>query len=131
MKAQLESIRATAVAEIAAAETSLEEIRIKYLGKKGALTAILRGMGGLSAEERPVIGALANEVRGKIEAAIEEKLGAVKAAELDKIVDFQLGAPVLYVTVSLLRFIYNRANLFLRQVTVLAQISHSYAIIHD
>ncbi len=51
----------------------LEEIRIKFLGKKGELTSVLRGMGALSAEERPVVGALANEVRGVIETAIEQK----------------------------------------------------------
>lgn len=79
MKAQLESIRTTAVAEIAAAETSLEEIRIKYLGKKGALTAILRGMGSLTPEERPIIGAVANEVRNCIEEALE-----IRGAELKK-----------------------------------------------
>ena len=79
MKNQLETIKNTAVAEIAAADTSLEEIRIKYLGKKGALTAILRGMGSLSAEERPVIGAIANEVRACIEQALE-----VRGAELKK-----------------------------------------------
>ncbi len=79
MKQQLETIKNTAIAEIEAAETSLEEIRIKYLGKKGALTAILRGMGSLSAEERPVIGAVANEVRNCIELALE-----VRGAELKK-----------------------------------------------
>ena len=51
----------------------LEEIRIKFLGKKGELTSVLRGMGALSAEERPVIGALANEVRAEIEAASTAK----------------------------------------------------------
>ena len=80
MKAQLESIKATAVAEIAAAETSLEEIRIKYLGKKGELTAILRGMGSLTPEERPIIGAVANEVRSCIEEAL-----TVRGAELKKL----------------------------------------------
>jgi len=86
MKKQLEEILVSATAEVAAAEdeATLKSAQVAYLGKKGALTAILRGMGGLSAEERPVIGALANEVRGKIEAAIEEKLSAVKAAELEK-----------------------------------------------
>ncbi len=80
MKQQLEQIRATAIAEINAADTSLEEIRIKYLGKKGALTAILRGMGSLTPEERPVIGAVANEVRTCIEEALE-----VRGAELKKL----------------------------------------------
>lgn len=86
MKKQLEEILVSATAEIAAAEdeATLKSAQVAYLGKKGALTAILRGMGGLSPEERPVIGALANEVRGKIEAVIEEKLSAVKAAELEK-----------------------------------------------
>ena len=80
MKAQLEQIKTTAVAEINAAETSLEEIRIKYLGKKGELTAILRGMGSLSPEERPIIGAIANEVRNSIEEALE-----IRGAELKKL----------------------------------------------
>ncbi len=86
MKKQLEEILVAAIAEVNAAEdeATLKATQVAYLGKKGALTAILRGMGGLSAEERPVIGALANEVRGKIEAAIEEKLGTIKAAELEK-----------------------------------------------
>ncbi len=86
MKKQLEEILVAAIAEVNTAEdeATLKATQVAYLGKKGALTAILRGMGGLSAEERPVIGALANEVRGKIEAAIEEKLGTIKAAELEK-----------------------------------------------
>ena len=55
MKEQLEAIRAQAEAELenAASQQALEELRIKYLGKKGALTAILKQMGKLSAEERP------------------------------------------------------------------------------
>lgn len=86
MKKQLEEILVAATADVAAAgdEAALKSTQVAYLGKKGALTAILRGMGGLSAEERPVIGALANDVRAKIEAAIDEKLSAVKAAELEK-----------------------------------------------
>ncbi len=82
MKQQLEQIKENAVAEINAAETSLEEIRIKYLGKKGALTAILRGMGSLSPEERPVIGAVANEVRACIESALEIRGAELKKTEL-------------------------------------------------
>ncbi|MGL5084636.1 MAG: phenylalanine--tRNA ligase subunit alpha, partial [Clostridium sp.] len=49
----------------------LEEIRVKYLGKKGELTTILRGMGALSAEERPVVGKLVNVVKKDVEDKIE------------------------------------------------------------
>lgn len=84
MKKQLEEILTKAVAEIAAAEdeAALKAVQVAYLGKKGALTAILRGMGGLSPEERPIIGALANDVRTQIESAADAKLAEVKAAEL-------------------------------------------------
>ena len=58
-----------------------ENIRVKYLGKKGELTAILRGMGKLSAEERPVVGKIANEVREEIESAIDTKVVAIRSAE--------------------------------------------------
>jgi len=60
----------------------LETVRIKYLGKKGALTAILRGMGALTPEERPVIGAYANTVRANIEALLEEKGVSLASEEL-------------------------------------------------
>ena len=60
------------LAEAADLDT-LENIRIKYLGKKGELTAVLKGMGKLSPEERPVIGALANEIRSFLEKEIDEK----------------------------------------------------------
>ena len=57
----------------------MEELRVKFLGKKGELTAILKQMGGLSAEERPVIGQLANKVRSEIEAKITEKAEALRS----------------------------------------------------
>ncbi len=82
MKEQLYTIRDTAIAEINSATDSLEEVRIKYLGKKGQLTAILRGMGALSAEERPIVGAVANEVRVEIESALEKRTAEVKAQKL-------------------------------------------------
>ncbi len=63
---------------------SLEDLRVKYLGKKGEITSILKQMGKLSAEERPVIGQRANEVRAEIEAEIENKTKALKQAELSK-----------------------------------------------
>ena len=75
MKQQLEAIRAAAVAAMENAEKAedLEALRVQYLGKKGELTAVLKQMGKLSAEERPVIGQLANEVRAKLESAIETR----------------------------------------------------------
>ena len=75
MKQQLEAIRKAALEAIADAGKAedLEALRVRYLGKKGELTAVLKQMGKLSAEERPVIGQLANDVRAKLEANIEEK----------------------------------------------------------
>lgn len=56
----------------------LEDFRVEFLGKKGELTTILRGMGSLSKEERPIIGKLANEVREEIEKALSEKKEALE-----------------------------------------------------
>ena len=69
MKAQLEQIKINALAALDAAEppAALEELRVKLLGKKGELTAVLKMMGKLSPEERPVLGQLANAVRAEIE----------------------------------------------------------------
>lgn len=83
MKEKLLKIAEEASFAIDAAGADLEALRIKYLGKKGELTAVLRGMGALSAEERPVIGQLANEVRAKIEAKIEAGREAARARELE------------------------------------------------
>lgn len=73
MKQQLENIKSEALSLIAAAadEKSIDDIRVKYLGKKGELTAILKQMGSLTPEERPVIGQLANKVRAELEEAID------------------------------------------------------------
>lgn len=84
MKEKLEQIRAAAIAELSAPDADLEALRIRFLGKKGELTAVLRGMGQLTAEERPVVGQLANEVREYIENAIAEKAEAQKSAALAK-----------------------------------------------
>lgn len=74
MKEQLRKIRKEALDKISTIDTieELEKIRVEYLGKKGQLTKILRGMGQLSKEERPVMGQLSNEVRENIENKIEE-----------------------------------------------------------
>ena len=85
MKQQLEQIKQEALSALDAAQSpaALEELRVKYLGKKGELTAVLKMMGKLSAEERPVMGALANAVRADIEAKLEERKTAANAAALE------------------------------------------------
>ncbi len=82
MKETLNQIKSAAEAAIASASSldAIEELRVKFLGKKGELTAVMKGMGGLSAEERPVIGQLANVVRDFITGAIEEKKNALLSA---------------------------------------------------
>ena len=70
--------------ESAADPKALDDLRVKYLGKKGELTAILKQMGSLSAEERPKVGAFANEVRAAIENLIEQRLNALKAQMQEK-----------------------------------------------
>ena len=84
MKQQLEEIRKSAHEMLAAASSpaELETLRVKFLGKKGELTAILKQMGKLSAEERPVIGQLANEVRSFIEKEISDRSEQLKAIEV-------------------------------------------------
>ncbi|MBQ8996328.1 MAG: phenylalanine--tRNA ligase subunit alpha, partial [Oscillospiraceae bacterium] len=80
MKEALNRIREEALNAIlnADAESSIEELRVKYLGKKGELTSILKQMGSLSPEERPVFGQLANDVRKELDAKITEKSAALK-----------------------------------------------------
>ena len=98
MKEKLNSIRQSALEQINQRDTDnakLEEIRVKYLGKKGELTAVLRGMGQLTPEERPVIGQTANEVREDIEKAIAEKKQSLAAAALElKLKDEKLDVTV-------------------------------------
>ncbi len=85
MKQALEEIRLAAAAAIAAAqdEKLAEELRVRYLGKKGEITAILKQMGKLSAEERPIMGAMANEVRAEIEASLKARSAALADAALN------------------------------------------------
>ena len=86
MKEQIEQIRQAAAAALDSAQDAqqLEDVRIRFLGKKGELTAILKQMGSLSAEERPVIGQLANEVREDINGRIAAKGAEIKKAQLEK-----------------------------------------------
>ena len=82
MKEQLKSIEARAKEELEkiSEQKMLEDFRVKFLGKKGEITAILKQMGKLSPEERPVVGQLANSVRADIEKAIAERQAELKAA---------------------------------------------------
>ena len=85
MKQQLENIRRQALASLEEASTpaALEELRVKWLGKKGELTAVLKMMGKLSADERPVLGQLANSVRAEIEAKLEARKSEIHTAVLE------------------------------------------------
>ena len=100
MKEQLERIRSAAVEAIRGAvdEQSLEESRVRFLGKKGELTALLRGMGSLPSAERPTVGALVNTVRTQLEDALHERFEQLRAQGLERrlraeTVDVTLPAP--------------------------------------
>ena len=82
MKAALEAIRAAAHQQLQQAKDlrELDDLRVRFLGKKGELTAILKRMGSLSAEERPVIGQLANQIRESVEGELAARTQALKAA---------------------------------------------------
>ena len=86
MKEQIAKIREDAIQKIKDVKDlqTLNEIRVKFLGKKGELTAVLRGMGALSAEERPKIGALVNEVRDELENKIQEFEKALKEKAIEE-----------------------------------------------
>lgn len=86
MKNQLLALKTEALQQLADARDlqQLNELRIKYLGKKGPLSEILRGMGALSAEERPVIGQIANEVRTAIEAEWQAREAALQKEQLER-----------------------------------------------
>ena len=97
MKEQLEQIKQNALAALDAADTpaALEELRVKLLGKKGELTAVLKQMGKLSPEERPIMGQVANAVRADIEAKLEERKTVINAAVLEA----KLAAEAIDVTI--------------------------------
>ena len=86
MKEKIENIKITAKEEIKNSLDlqKLDEVRVKYLGKKGALTEVLRGMGAILPEERPVIGGLVNTVKEEIENSIKEKEEELEVIELNK-----------------------------------------------
>ena len=86
MKELMQQLRESAVKAILECDgaESLEALRVKYLGKKGELTAILRQMGSISAQERPAMGQLANQLRSDIENAIEQRKNQLSSALLEK-----------------------------------------------
>ena len=86
MKEQIKTIKENAIHEIEVTEDLkiLNDLRVKYLGKKGELTVVLRGMGALSPEERPVIGSLVNQVRDELNIVFEEKEKELKREELQR-----------------------------------------------
>lgn len=99
MKEKLEAIRKKAEAELDSLTSpeQIESFRVAVLGKKGELTSILKMMGKLSAEERPVMGQLANDVRSFIEEKITEKANEIKEKEMQREIDsmplFDVSAP--------------------------------------
>ena len=82
MKQRLEQMLATAKQAISQAEdeASLQDVRVGILGRKGELTALMKGMGGLSQEERPVIGAMVNSIKSEFEELIESRLIVLREA---------------------------------------------------
>ncbi|CVK17393.1 MULTISPECIES: phenylalanine--tRNA ligase subunit alpha [Sporomusa] len=84
MEQELNSLRETALKELSevTAKEALNDLKVKYLGKKGLLTGMLRGLGALSPEERPRVGQVVNDIRNELEAIIATKLEATKQAEL-------------------------------------------------
>lgn len=83
---ELQQLQSEALAAIEAAQdlSTLDAVRVGYLGKKGSLTGVLRGLGSLSPEERPAVGKVSNEVRIALEQALEERHGILSASALEQ-----------------------------------------------
>lgn len=96
LKDQLTELRAQALEAIqnSTDDQAINEARVKFLGKKGPITAVLRGMKDLSKEERPKVGQFVNEIRDQIQVALDEKRSAIEAARLNQ----QLASETLDVT---------------------------------
>ncbi len=86
MQEQLKQLEQEAIEKVANVVDlkALQEIQVAYTGRKGSITEVLRGMGKLSKEERPIIGELANKVRASIQATIDEKKAALELEQLEK-----------------------------------------------
>ena len=116
MKEKLEAIRQKAEAELSTftEQAQLENFRVQVLGKKGELTSLLKMMGSLSAEERPIMGQVVNEVRAFVEQKIAEKTQELKELELKKEIE---STPVFDISVpaNLTRGSYHPITLVQRQ----------------
>ncbi len=116
MREKLEAIRARAQAELSTftQQSQLEEFRVQVLGKKGELTSMLKMMGSLSAEERPIMGQIVNEVRAFVEQKIAEKSQELKDLELKKEIE---STPIFDISVpaNLTRGSYHPITLVQRQ----------------
>ncbi len=116
MREKLEAIRARAEAELSTftEQSQLEEFRVQVLGKKGELTSMLKMMGSLSAEERPIMGQIVNEVRAFVEQKIAEKSQELKDLELKKEIE---STPIFDISVpaNLTRGSYHPITLVQRQ----------------
>ena len=116
MREKLEAIRQKADAELSTftEQAQLENFRVQALGKKGELTSMLKMMGSLSAEERPVMGQIVNEVRAYVEEKIAEKSKELKELELKKEIE---STPVFDISVpaNLTRGSYHPITLVQRQ----------------
>ncbi len=116
MREKLEAIRARAEAELSTftEQSQLEEFRVQVLGKKGELTSMLKMMGSLSAEERPVMGQVVNEVRAFVEQKIAEKSQELKDLQLKKEIE---STPIFDISVpaDLTRGSYHPITLVQRQ----------------
>ena len=116
MREKLEAIRVKAEAELSSIteQSELENFRVQVLGKKGELTSMLKMMGSLSAEERPVMGQIVNEVRAFVEQKIAEKQTELKELELKKEIE---STPVFDISVpaNLTRGSYHPITLVQRQ----------------
>lgn len=96
LEAQLQAIRQEAETALQAADTleQLEQLRVKYLGKKGPIPKVLGGMGQLDPRDRPRIGALANDIKTAIQAELDRRKSDLQAAQIEA----QLAAETLDVT---------------------------------
>ncbi len=116
MREKLEAIRQKAEAELSTIteQAELENFRVQVLGKKGELTSMLKMMGSLSAEERPIMGQIVNEVRAFVEQKIAEKGKELKELELKKEIE---ATPIFDISVpaNLTRGSYHPITLVQRQ----------------